>query len=72
MKYLLRGLALGGACMYLFDPRMGRRRRAILRDKGVHFYRAAQEFQRLTLLPKRLSSSHCPITLVPRQGGLDP
>ena len=32
------GLALGAAAMYLMDPSLGRRRRAVARDKAVRFY----------------------------------
>lgn len=32
---LLYGMAAGAALMYFFDPDMGRRRRALLRDKAV-------------------------------------
>jgi hypothetical protein len=32
---LLCGVAAGAALMYFFDPDMGRRRRALLRDKAV-------------------------------------
>jgi hypothetical protein len=31
-------VALGAAMMYVFDPRLGRRRRALLRDKAVKAY----------------------------------
>jgi uncharacterized membrane protein len=33
---LLTGMALGAGAMYLLDPDRGTRRRALLRDKGVH------------------------------------
>jgi uncharacterized membrane protein len=32
-----RGLGLGAGMMYLLDPASGRRRRAVLRDKAVHY-----------------------------------
>jgi uncharacterized membrane protein len=32
----LAGIALGATAMYFFDPRSGRRRRALARDKAVH------------------------------------
>src|SRR4051794_30612180 len=38
-KLLLAGASLGLAAAYLFDPAAGRRRRARLRDKSVHFSR---------------------------------
>jgi uncharacterized membrane protein len=47
---LMQGLALGAGAMYFFDPRTGRRRRALLRDKvvgslhdGVDFLEGAVE-----------------------------
>jgi len=39
-KLLLLGL--GAGAMYLFDPRMGRRRRALVRDKAVHYSKKLQ------------------------------
>ena len=33
------GMAVGGALVALADPRMGRRRRALVRDKGGHYFR---------------------------------
>src|SRR5688500_15965078 len=35
----LMTLGLGAGLMYLFDPRDGRRRRALLRDQGIHLGR---------------------------------
>ena len=32
----LTGFALGAACMYIFDPAGGRRRRALVRDQLTH------------------------------------
>jgi CBS domain-containing protein len=32
----LKGVGLGAGLMYLFDPDMGRRRRALIRDQAVH------------------------------------
>jgi hypothetical protein len=34
---ILSGIGLGAALMYLYDPRDGRRRRAIIRDKANSF-----------------------------------
>lgn len=39
---LLFGFALGAAAMYLLDPDRGNRRRALLRDQGMH---AARELE---------------------------
>jgi len=33
---MIAGLGIGAALMYLFDPKGGNRRRALIRDKGVH------------------------------------
>ena len=38
---LVGGIGAGAATMYLFDPRQGRRRRALLRDRAYHFARQA-------------------------------
>jgi hypothetical protein len=40
---LLAGAGLGAGLMYVFDPRMGRRRRARARDQAVHLAREARE-----------------------------
>jgi hypothetical protein len=40
---LLAGLGLGASLMYIFDPRMGRRRRALVRDKAVRLAHKAEE-----------------------------
>jgi uncharacterized membrane protein len=37
------GLGLGAGLMYLFDPDRGRRRRALVRDQGVHAAHEAQD-----------------------------
>lgn len=39
MKYfwIATGMALGAALAYVLDPDNGRRRRALVRDKGVHW-----------------------------------
>lgn len=36
-KFFFAGLAAGALSMFLFDPRTGKRRRALVRDKAVHF-----------------------------------
>jgi hypothetical protein len=33
---MMIGAGMGAGLMYFFDPRMGRRRRALVRDQGVH------------------------------------
>ncbi|MBX6315226.1 MAG: BON domain-containing protein [Isosphaeraceae bacterium] len=33
---LLKGVGIGAGLMYLFDPEMGRRRRALVRDQWIH------------------------------------
>ena len=38
---LLGGIGIGAALMYLLDPDRGRRRRALVRDKAVHFARVS-------------------------------
>ena len=35
------GLAVGALAMFIFDPQQGRRRRAIARDKAMHYSREA-------------------------------
>ena len=40
---LLGGLGVGAAMMYLYDPKDGNRRRAVLRDKANRLNRQAQE-----------------------------
>ncbi len=37
-------LGVGAGLMYLMDPRMGRRRRALIRDKVVHLGHEAEGF----------------------------
>jgi hypothetical protein len=44
VQMLLKSLALGAGAMYLFDPILGRRRRALLRDQGVRTLHAASDF----------------------------
>src|SRR5262245_20884398 len=36
---LLGGIGLGAGLAYFLDPQLGRRRRAILRDNGIHWLR---------------------------------
>jgi hypothetical protein len=48
MKRLLFGAALGGAAMYFLDPDLGRRRRAIVRDRAARAARIACEAGRVT------------------------
>lgn len=38
----IKGLSLGAAAMYYFDPNRGRARRSLLRDKCVHWQHLAQ------------------------------
>ncbi len=40
MQKLGTGVAIGAATMWLFDPSAGRRRRAILRDRTLAFFRS--------------------------------
>ena len=46
---LIKATALGIATMYMYDPVLGRRRRALLRDKGVRIRKAVQETAGVTL-----------------------
>lgn len=39
---IVGGIALGAAAMYLLDPRSGRRRRALARDRLVHYLNVAE------------------------------
>jgi gas vesicle protein len=41
---LAAGVALGTLGMFIFDPKEGRRRRALARDKAVHYGREASDF----------------------------
>lgn len=43
---LLAGAGLGAGLMYLLDPQMGRRRRALVRDKAVHMLHEAEDAAR--------------------------
>jgi osmotically-inducible protein OsmY len=38
---IVGGLGLGAGLIYLFDPRSGRRRRAVVRDQARHLWRAS-------------------------------
>lgn len=38
---LLKGLGVGAGLMYLFDPQLGRRRRALIGDQFTHLYHEA-------------------------------
>jgi BON domain len=46
---LVKTTALGAAAMYMYDLVLGRRRRALLRDKCVRIRKAVQETARVTL-----------------------
>jgi BON domain len=46
---LLKATALGAAAMYIYDPVLGRRRRALLRDKCVRIRKTVQETAGVTL-----------------------
>src|SRR5215510_6022992 len=46
---LIKATALGIATMYMYDPVLGRRRRALLRDKWVRIRKAVQDTARVTL-----------------------
>lgn len=43
MAPLVVGLGLGAGIMYLMDPNVGRRRRAIARDKSKHYLHEAED-----------------------------
>jgi len=38
------GIAVGACLMFILDPRSGRRRRALMRDQGVHARKMAEHF----------------------------
>lgn len=40
---ILSGIGIGAAIMYLFDPKGGNRRRALIRDKAVALRKDAEE-----------------------------
>ena len=44
MIFRLTALGLGALAMYYFDPVSGNRRRALLRDKLVHYRKEAREY----------------------------
>lgn len=46
---LLSGLGLGAGLMYLFDPNVGRRRRALLRDRAVGALNRIDDFVATTM-----------------------
>jgi uncharacterized membrane protein len=41
--HLIDGIVLGAGLMYLFDPDRGRRRRALVRDQGIHLMHVLDE-----------------------------
>jgi hypothetical protein len=46
--WMCTGMTAGALLMFLFDPQLGRRRRALLRDKIVHYRRLLREGSRAT------------------------
>lgn len=44
MIRILGALGIGALAMYLFDPENGRRRRALMRDKAMHYNKEAREY----------------------------
>jgi hypothetical protein len=44
MIRILGALGIGALAMYFFDPQNGRRRRALMRDKAVHYHKEAREY----------------------------
>ena len=44
MSPLLVGVALGATSAFMLDPQLGRRRRALVRDKVVHGVHESREF----------------------------
>lgn len=46
---MLLGVGLGAALMFLLDPESGRRRRALVRDKSLHYARRARDSQEAML-----------------------
>src|SRR5579884_600755 len=53
MRWGLLGLAAGAAAMFMFDPRSGNRRRALLRDQLVHAGHVVDDLVTETL-PKKI------------------
>ena len=56
MRQLIGGLMLGAAFAYLFDPDSGRRRRALVRDKGNRAARAKTDNPTDEVLEARVRS----------------
>lgn len=48
MIRILGALGIGALAMYFFDPEQGRRRRALLRDKAMHYNKEAREYAEAT------------------------
>ena len=44
MLRVLTALGIGAAAMYFFDPQQGRQRRALARDKFLHYRREAMQY----------------------------
>jgi len=44
MIRILGALGIGALAMYFFDPENGRRRRALMRDKAVHYNKEVREY----------------------------
>src|SRR5256885_15114097 len=42
--WLATGIAIGAGLMYFFDPEAGRRRRALVRDKAVHYQKETAKY----------------------------
>ena len=49
LPIVLKATALGAGVMYICDPELGRRRRALARDKMIRFQKAIQEASRVTM-----------------------
>jgi hypothetical protein len=48
MLRVLGALGIGALAMYFFDPENGRRRRALARDKYMHYRKEATEYAQST------------------------